>query len=53
MLNGQTITLKLGQLAVNQSLTIAGPGASNLSISGNAATRIFDVNGALTVTISG
>src|SRR5262245_24965368 len=52
-LNGQTITLNQGELPVNQSLTIAGPGANNLSISGNAASRIFDVSGGLTVTISG
>jgi hypothetical protein len=52
-LDGQTITLIQGQLVVNQSLDIAGPGANNLTISGNAASRIFDITTGATVTISG
>ena len=52
-LKGQTITLTHGQLGVNQSLDIDGPGADKLTISGNAASRIFDVSGGATVTISG
>jgi fibronectin-binding autotransporter adhesin len=49
-LQGRTIVLTQGQLTVNQSLNIAGPGASLLSISGNAASRIFDVtSGAVTI----
>src|SRR5262249_13690214 len=52
-LQGQTITLALGQLVIKQSLVIDGPGAGQLAISGNAASRIFDVSGAATVTISG
>ena len=34
-LNGQTIVLTQGQLVINQSLAIAGPGAARLAISGN------------------
>ena len=34
-LDGHTITLTQGQLVVSQSVTIDGPGASELAISGN------------------
>ncbi len=40
-LSGQTILLEDGQLPVTASLTIAGLGADNLTISGNDASRIF------------
>ncbi len=43
-LNGGTITLTAGELAITDSLTIDGPGATNLTISGNNQSRIFDVN---------
>ncbi|HEY7156909.1 MAG TPA: hypothetical protein VH575_23275, partial [Gemmataceae bacterium] len=52
-LDGQTITLTQGQLAVNNSVDIAGPGANQLAISGNAASRIFAIGGGTNVTISG
>jgi hypothetical protein len=53
-LAGQTITLTSGELVVNKSLTIQGPGAGQLAISGNQASRVFDVVGATTnVTLSG
>src|SRR5262249_3718716 len=52
-LKGQTITLPQGQLVINQSLEIDGPGADKLTISGNSASRIFDISGGATVTISG
>ncbi|KAB8317723.1 hemolysin [Tolypothrix campylonemoides VB511288] len=42
-LAGQTITLNSGQLTVNKNLTIDGSGAAGLTISGNNASRIFDV----------
>ena len=35
------ITLTLGQLVINKNLTIDGPGAGNLTISGNNASRIL------------
>jgi hypothetical protein len=52
-LNNQTITLTSDQLTVNNSIDIAGPGASLLSISGADANRVFEVSGGKTVTITG
>src|SRR5216117_3958018 len=52
-LRGQTITLTSGQLVVNNSLTISGPGAANLAVNGNAASMIFYISSGKTVTISG
>ena len=46
-----TITLTSGTLALSQNLTISGPGAANLAISGNNASIVFQVNS--TATISG
>jgi CSLREA domain-containing protein len=46
------ITLTSGELAIAKDLTIAGPGANFLSISGNNASRLFNLNG-VTATISG
>jgi predicted outer membrane repeat protein len=51
-LDGQTITLTRGELLINKDLTIAGPGAGALTVSGNNASRVFDVAGG-TVTLSG
>jgi predicted outer membrane repeat protein len=42
------ITLN-SQLAINKSLTISGPGASHLSLSGNNAARVLAVSGSGTV----
>src|SRR6516164_7733470 len=55
-LNGQTIILTSGELAISQSLDIEGPGASLLAISGNNANRVFDISQnqkAVAVTIAG
>jgi hypothetical protein len=52
-LDGQTITLTQGQLTVSENLSIVGPGAAALSISGGGAGRIFDVDAGVTATISG
>ena len=38
-----TITLTSGQLAINKALTIDGTGVSNLTISGNQASQVFNV----------
>lgn len=38
-----TITLATGQIVVSETVTLQGPGASQLTISGNHAGRIFDV----------
>lgn len=51
-----TITLTTGQLDVSDSVTLTGPGATSLSVSGNNASRVFNTyNGTsvLDVTISG
>jgi hypothetical protein len=50
-----SIVLTSGAIVINQSLTIAGPGAHRLSISGNDADRVFDIEGssATNVSISG
>ena len=47
-----TILLTSGELQINHNVTINGPGAENLSVSGNAASIVFD-NTASNVTISG
>lgn len=39
-----TITLTSGELVINKNLTIQGPGANQLTISGNNASRIFFIN---------
>jgi hypothetical protein len=52
-LSGQTITLTSGELAINKSLDIEGLGAKQLTISGNNASRIFDISAGVTVTIAG
>ena len=52
-LAGQTITLGGTQLVINSALTINGLGATQLSISGNNTSRIFEVLANNSVTISG
>ncbi len=45
-----TIALKSGQLAVTDALTINGPGASALTLSGNNSSRVFNIdNGTATL----
>jgi hypothetical protein len=48
-----TITLTSGQLNLTSSMTINGPGATKLTVSGNNASRVFDVGPGATVTIEG
>jgi len=50
-LNGQTITLS-ATLSISSNLTIDGPGAQQLAISGNDASRVFDITSGA-VEISG
>jgi hypothetical protein len=38
-----TITLTSGPLVINDLLTITGPGSGNLTVSGNNASRVFDI----------
>src|SRR5262249_40690203 len=52
-LKGQTITLTSGQLEISKSMTIQGPGAGQLTISGDLQSRVFQVNQKVTVTLSG
>jgi predicted outer membrane repeat protein len=51
----QTITLTSGELLITKNLTINGPGAGQLTISGNNASRVFELSSKSTpqVTISG
>jgi len=50
----QTITLTLGQIAIDKNLTITGTGQDLVTISGNNASRIFFTNGdGFTINISG
>jgi hypothetical protein len=43
-LSGQTITLTSGELVISKSLDIEGLGPDKLAISGNNASRVFDVS---------
>ncbi len=57
-LNGQTITLTSGALMITHSLTISGPGAGNLTVSGTHNGTVFDEiqpepPGSTSLTISG
>ncbi len=47
-----TITLTSGELLINRNLSIAGPGANVLTVSGNSTSRVFVVTGG-PVNISG
>jgi CSLREA domain-containing protein len=48
-----TIILTNGELAINQNLTITGPGADSLTISGNDASRVISIASSKAVTITG
>jgi hypothetical protein len=48
-----TITLTSGELPVNTSIAITGPGADQLSVNGNHASRVFHIAVRKTVSISG
>lgn len=52
--NGQTISQTLGQIVINKNLTITGPGANLLTISGssNGPNRLFDVSGSSVFNLS-
>jgi uncharacterized delta-60 repeat protein len=49
-LNGETITL-VSPLVTSEDVTINGPDAANLTISGNQAVQIFQVSGATRLTL--
>jgi hypothetical protein len=49
-----TITLTSGEIMISSVMTISGPGAGLVTVSGNSANRIFETNlSSGTVTISG
>src|SRR5207244_4125294 len=52
-LNNATITLTGGQLNLNKNLDVEGPGANHLTVSGNSASRVFDVSNGAAVTLAG
>jgi predicted outer membrane repeat protein len=47
-IRGQSIVLTNGEIFIGGALTLMGPGASNLTISGNGSNRVFQI-----VTLSG
>ena len=47
-----TIMLTSGELVITNDLAISGPGATNLTVSGNSASRVFSLTN-VTATISG
>jgi hypothetical protein len=47
-----TIGLTSGELFVDKSITISGPGAKNLAVDGNAKSRVFHIGTGEIVTIS-
>ena len=52
-LNGQTITLTSGEVAINSSITIQGPGPDLLRVNGTGGARAFHVLPGHTVNIQG
>lgn len=50
---GGTIALNLGQLAIDKKLTINGLGADKLTVSGNNASRIFQIENSAIAEING
>ena len=48
-----TITLTTGELLVDKSITISGPGSDNLTVDGNDFGRVFHVSNGVTATIAG
>ena len=47
-----TIGLTSGELLVNKSITVSGPGADILAVNGNATYRVFHIAPGKTVSIS-
>src|SRR6266498_2799533 len=48
-----TIGLTSGELLVDKSITISGPGSGSLAVDGNATSRVFHIVSGKNVTISG
>jgi hypothetical protein len=52
-LRGQTIALTSGELTIDKGLDLEGLGADQLAVSGSHLSRVFDISGGVTVTITG
>ncbi|MCB0050624.1 MAG: Ig-like domain repeat protein, partial [Caldilinea sp.] len=52
-LDNQTIALTSGQIAITKTVTIDGPGAEKLAVSGGGASRIFAGSEGIPITIDG
>ncbi len=52
-LHGQTIALTNGELVIDKNLTLVGPGADRLAVSGNFRSRVLSIASAVTTRISG
>src|SRR5205814_4758361 len=50
-LNDQTIALTGGELLLGKDVAVLGPGADHLTVSGNHASRVFEVAAGVTVII--
>ena len=50
-MTGQTIVLLTGEITISKNLTIIGPGANDLTLSGNNSTRVFHVLPGYTLTL--
>lgn len=48
-----TIALTTGELLVNKSISITGPGPADLAVDASLTSRVFHIGSGLTVTISG
>ena len=48
-----TITLTSGELLITNSVTINGPGASVVAVSGDGSSRVFEIEPGQNVTING
>lgn len=51
-LHNKTISLTTGELDVNRSVAIQGLGANTLSVSGNDASRVFNIAGGVAAAVS-
>jgi hypothetical protein len=47
------ITLTSGELLITKNLSIVGPGATNLAVDGNTASRVFHIGSNSVATIAG
>ncbi len=51
-LENQTIVLTSGQIEIEKTVTIDGPGAAKLAVSGNNDSRVFDISASGVVTLT-